>query len=375
MEHPKVTRINLLVVSDYRDTLNAVRPEGRWFVELANHYGYQITVMTFREGANYLPELEAAGIRIIDWHPASKYGKADRAGIRAELQRGDYDILHLFNNKAIAAGVAAAKGWPGKVITYRGYTGNVHWWDPSAYFQHLNPRVDLITCVSPSVKEHFDRQLFFDPSKSVVVSKGHDPAWYSDVAPLDLHAVFNIPAEKVVVLILANAQKAKGMRYFGGAIRRMPAELPIHFLFVGRDLESTELLVDLADSPYHDQEDFTFLGHRTDALSILAASDINVLPSIKEGLNKVLLEGMFLGRPTIMTDISGNRGLGIDGETALIVAARDEDALVEAIVRLVEDRPLRDKLGTAGKAYITEHYRAERSAEALNRAYRQVIKG
>jgi len=133
---------SLLVVSDYRDSLNAVRPEGRWFTGLVRDYGYSVTVMTRRDGANYIDELEAGGVRVIDWHPESKFGAADRDGIRAELKTNHYDLLHLFNNKSIVAGIRAAKGWPGKVLTYRGYTGNIHWWDPGAYFQHLNRRVD-----------------------------------------------------------------------------------------------------------------------------------------------------------------------------------------------------------------------------------------
>ena len=366
--------LNLLLVSDYRDSLNAVRPEGRWFVELAREYGYRITLMTRREGANYLPELEAAGVRIIDWHPETKFGRADRDRIRQELQQGEYDILHLFNNQAIAAGIRAAKGWPGKVVTYRGYTGNIHWWDPGAYTQHLHPRVDMITCVSQAVKESFDRQLFFDTNKTVVVGKGHDPAWYAGVQATDLHTAFDIPRDRLIVIVVANARRMKGMDYLGTAIRRMPAELPVHFLFVGRGLEETELPVDLADSPYHDAEDFTFTGFREDVLSLLAGADISLLPSVKgEGLSKVLLESMFLARPTIMTNIGGNKGLGVDGETALIVPARDEDALVDAVVRLVEDGALRHRLGPAGAAYIRQHYRAEQSARELDAAYRRVM--
>ena len=365
---------SLLVVSDYRDSLNAVRPEGRWFVELATRYGYRIAVMTRREGANYLPELEAAGVRIIDWHPESKFGRADRDGIRDELRSGDYELLHLFNNKAIAAGIRAAKDWPGKVVTYRGYTGNIHWWDPGAYTQHLHPRVDLITCVSQAVKDSFDRQLFFDSYKTVVVGKGHDPAWYAGVEATDLHAAFDIPRDRLVIIVVANARRMKGMDYLGTAIRRLPAELPIHFLFVGRGLADTELPVDLADSPYHDAEDFTFTGFRDDVLSLLAGADISLLPSVKgEGLSKVLLESMFLARPTIMTDIGGNRGLGIDGETALILPARNEDALVNAITRLVGDAGLRQRLGPAGATFIREHYRAERSAAELDAAYRLAL--
>ncbi|PPK85595.1 glycosyltransferase involved in cell wall biosynthesis [Neolewinella xylanilytica] len=365
---------SVLVISDYRDSLNAIRPEGQWWIRLSRDYGYRITIMTPRRDANYLEELEAAGVRIIDWHPESKFGRRDSDRIRRELDEGHYDMLHLFNSKAVAAGLRAARGWSGKVATYRGYCGNVHWWDPTAYLKHLNPRVDLITCVSQAVKDDLDGQLFFDSEKTVVVSKGHDPAWYADVAPLDLHREFNIPAGRLVLIVVANGRTMKGMEYLGTAIRRLPAEMPLHLLFVGRDLDNNDLRADLADSPYHDEEDFTFAGWRPDVLRLIAAADMSLLPSVKgEGLSKVLLESMFLGRPTIMTDIGGNRGLGIDGETALIVPPRDEYALVEAIVRLVEDSSLREQLGPAGAAFVSRHYRSEQSARDLDRAYRRLL--
>ena len=362
----------LLVVSDYRDSVNAVRPEGRWFTGLVRDFGYEITLMTRRENANYLAELEAGGVRIIDWHPESKFGRDDRDGIRAELERGGYDLLHLFNNKAIVAGVRAARNWPGKVLTYRGYTGNIHWWDPGAYLQHLNPRVDAIICVSQAVKDSFDEQPFSRPEKTLVVGKGHDPAWYAGVEPIDLEAEFDIPPERTTIIIVANARRMKGMEYLGPAIRRLPPELGLHFLFVGRGLETSELLTDLADSYYGHQ--FTFAGFRPDVLRILAAADVSLLPSVKgEGLSKVLLESMFLGRPTIMTDIGGNKGLGVNGETAIIVPARDEEALTAAITRIAEDTALRQRLGPAGRAYITEHYAADRTVRNLHEAYQTVL--
>ncbi|THH39910.1 glycosyltransferase family 4 protein [Neolewinella litorea] len=365
---------SLLVISDYRDSLSGVRPEGRWFVELSRQFGYRITLMTPTKEANYLDELEAAGVRIIDWHPQEKFSSAERDRVRRELEEGQYDLLHLFNNKAVATGVRAAKGWPGKVVTYRGYTGNVHWWDPTVYLQHLHPRVDMITCVSQAVKDDLDRQLFFDGRKTVVVAKGHDPAWYTAVQPVDLHSAFNIPADRLVLMVVANARRMKGMDYLGTAIRRLPAELPLHLMFVGRGLETNDLLADLADSPYHDEEDYTFTGWRPDALELLAAADISLLPSIKgEGLSKVLLESFFLARPTIMTDIDGNRGLGIHGQTALVVPPRDEYALVNAVVDLVEDASLRDRLGPAGKEYVTERYHCQQSARDLDAAYRRLL--
>ena len=361
----------LLIISSYADSINAVRPEGRLFVGLVREHGWEVTLMT-QDGSPYTDVMKNAGVRIIDFHPTGKFEAASVAKIRKELIEGGYDILHLYNNKAIVNGIRAAKGLSVKVCTYRGYTGNISWWDPIAYLQHLSPRVDMITCVSPAVKEVFDHVPFFDANKAVVVGKGHEPAWYADVTPLDLKGEFDIPSDRLVIGIVANARRMKGMNYLTAAMRKLPAGLPIHFLFIGRGLDSKENLKDINKSSYTDR--VTFAGFRKDVLRLLRASDISLLPSVKgEGLSKVLLESMFLARPTIMTSIGGNRHLGIDGETALIVPPRDPDALAAAIIKLATDSSLRSLLGPAGRDYVHKHFSAEVSAQELDEAYRDLL--
>ncbi len=364
--------LSLLVVSSYVESINTVRPEGRWFVELAGKHGYSVTVMSERENAAYLEEMEAAGVRIVDWHPGSKWSRKDSARIGSELGRRHYDLLFLLNNKSIVAGIRAARGWAGKVMTYRGYTGNVHWWDPTAYLAHLNPRVDGIVCVSEAVRESLPGRPFLDPGKLVVVGKGHDPAWYAAVEAMDLPAEFGFPEGRTVITMVANARRMKGLEYLGPAIQLLPPELNVQFLFVGRGLETPEFETYLTDSYYAGH--YTFTGYRKDVLGIVAAADISLLASVKgEGLSKVLLESMFLGRPTIMTDIGGNRGLGINGETALIVPPRNIEALRDAIELLASDEGLRARLGPAGQAYVSEHYRAEKTARDLAAAFEHIL--
>lgn len=323
-------------------------------------------------GSPYLPELKRAGVKIIDFHPSRKFDRVAVSRIRKELTEGDYDILHLYNNKAIVNGIRAAANLPVKVATYRGYTGNVNWWDPIAYWQHLSPRVDLITCVSPAVKEVFDRVPFFSAEKAVVVGKGHDPAWYANIDPLSLDQEFGIPSDRLVIGVVANARRMKGMNYLTAAMKILPSDLPLHFLFIGRGLDGKANLREINQSAYADR--VTFAGFRKDVLRILAAVDISLLPSVKgEGLSKVLLESMFLARPTIMTSIGGNRHLGLDGKTALIVPPRDAGALAKAIIKLAKDNDLRRQLGPAGRAYVTTHFAAEQSARELDAVYRRLL--
>ncbi|NJO87202.1 MAG: glycosyltransferase family 4 protein [Lewinella sp.] len=244
--------------------------------------------------------------------------------------------------------------------------------EPTGYFQHLHPRVAMVTCVSPAVREVFTRLPGFRAEKAVVVSKGHDPAWYEGIEPLDLHSAFGIPAGRLVVGMVANARRMKGIEYLIEAIGRLAPGLGLHFLFVGQGLAEAVGQAPGQATSYADA--LTFAGFRSDVLELLAGVDISLLPSVKgEGLSKVLLESMFLGRPTIMTAIGGNRELGIHGQTAWIVPPRDASALAEALTILAQDPRLRRQLGAAGRAYVRAHFSARASAEALAAAYTKLL--
>jgi glycosyltransferase involved in cell wall biosynthesis len=324
------------------------------------------------DGSPFTKEMKEAGVRIIDFQVSRKFQKEAISRIRQELIEGQYDILHLYNNKAIVNGIMAARGLPVKVVTYRGYTGNIEWWNPIAYFQHLSPGVDMITCVSPAVKEVFNRLPFFRSSKAVVVSKGHEASWYENIKGANLQSLFNIPENALVVGIVANARKMKGMKYLVEAIRLLPDGLGLHFLFIGRGLEEACNAKMLKESHY--ANDITFAGYRSDVLELLSSCDISLLPSVKgEGLSKVLLESMFLGLPTIMTNIAGNRHLAIHGKTAWVVPPKSPAAIAEALKIFASDSELRKALGVAGKGYVSSNFSAHKSSVALDKAYRDLL--
>jgi hypothetical protein len=120
--------MKILVISDYRATVS-VRPEAEAMIGLKTEFNYDITIMTFGD-APYVKRFKEAGIRVIDFHPIKKFSWKYIRTIRNELKEGDYDVLQLFNNKALINGQLSAIGLPVKVVAYRGYTGNIHWAGP-----------------------------------------------------------------------------------------------------------------------------------------------------------------------------------------------------------------------------------------------------
>ena len=76
-----------------------------------------------------------------------------------------------------------------------------------------------------------------------------------------------------------------------------------------------------------------YLGHAEDVRPILARSHYVVLPSYREGLSRVLLESLAMGRPVITTDTAGCRQTVEEGKNGFLVPVKNSAALAEAFVK------------------------------------------
>ncbi len=81
----------------------------------------------------------------------------------------------------------------------------------------------------------------------------------------------------------------------------------------------------------------------------LAAADVVVVPSLNEGMGRVLVEAMALGRPVVATRVGGIPAVVADGETGSLVPPDDPSALARAVSGLLNDPGLRLRMGEAGR--------------------------
>lgn len=88
----------------------------------------------------------------------------------------------------------------------------------------------------------------------------------------------------------------------------------------------------------------------------LKRAAIFVIPSLKEGMPYVLLEAMSCGKAVVGSDISGINSVIVNYKNGLLVKPRDPVALSEALLRLLSDDPLRQRLGVAARFSAVNSY-------------------
>jgi glycosyltransferase involved in cell wall biosynthesis len=118
-------------------------------------------------------------------------------------------------------------------------------------------------------------------------------------------------------------------------------------------------------------ESVRFLGARDDVPDLMAACDLFVLSSSREGLSVTLLEAMRAGRAAIATEVGGNREAVADGSTGRIVPVGGVTEMAGALAELLGDPARLVALGQAGRERWRERFTAERmvgETEALYRA-------
>jgi glycosyltransferase involved in cell wall biosynthesis len=113
------------------------------------------------------------------------------------------------------------------------------------------------------------------------------------------------------------------------------------------------------------------LGQRGDPRNLLAASDILVMPSRREGQSIAVLEAMRDGRAVIVSDGPGNPELV--GDAGLVVPVGDVAALAAAFARLAADPGARARLGAAARRRYDEGFSMARFEERMEVLYRETL--
>ncbi len=165
----------------------------------------------------------------------------------------------------------------------------------------------------------------------------------------------------------------KGHREFFDAARRVRERIPgARFVAVGdRDPAKPDAIS--AGEIERAGRHVAFTGWREDVPELLAAMDVFVLASRREGMPRSAIEAAAMGKPLVLTYIRGCREVARHGIEGLLVPPGDPGALAEAIERLLRDPDLRMGLGRAARARALERFDERRVADAVVAWYRELL--
>lgn len=116
----------------------------------------------------------------------------------------------------------------------------------------------------------------------------------------------------------------------------------------------------------------TFLGWRDDVPEIMQLLDIFVLPSLNEGMGRVLVEAMAAGKAIVASDTGGIPDLIIHGHNGLLVPPKDSNRLAEAIITLLKDTHRREEIGKNGRL-LAKRYSVEFMVDKIETLYEGLL--
>lgn len=116
---------------------------------------------------------------------------------------------------------------------------------------------------------------------------------------------------------------------------------------------------DLFEIQARDVAGINFHGHTTQPLTVMAQSNVYMLPSYQEGFSIALLEALMLGKAIIASDVDSNPEIVTHQKTGLLVPPRDPQALAEAMRMFYQNPTLIKQYGEAARQEYVTNYNLE----------------
>jgi glycosyltransferase involved in cell wall biosynthesis len=187
----------------------------------------------------------------------------------------------------------------------------------------------------------------------------------------NLKKELGIPENSIIAGTAGRLVPVKGPEFLIKAARYIISRYPdAYFIFTGdgpleQDLKRRALKMGIS-------ENIIFLGWRDNIAQIISIYDIFVLPSLNEGMGRVLAEAMALGKPIVASNIGGIPDLVIHGDNGFLVPPKNPKQLAKYIQVLIEDKDKRQKMGLRGKE-MSLNFGAGRMIEKIASLYEELL--
>jgi len=213
-------------------------------------------------------------------------------------------------------------------------------WYLDRWFSKLDGRIAVSTTARNYVNTYF-------PADYTVIPNGIDTNHFDNHAlPFDAYT-----DGKLNILFVGRFEKRKGFNYLLKAYELVKQEVPgCRLIAVGPGVRLRKKYEKQVRS--HRLDDVVFTGYAaySDLPRYYTTADVVCFPATgRESFGIVLLEAMAVGKPIVATAIDGYACVLTDGVEGIAVPPRNGEKLAEALLKLINDEPLRRQMGAEGK--------------------------
>jgi glycosyltransferase involved in cell wall biosynthesis len=330
----------------------------------------QIVVCSYR-GDAFRPQLEEAGVPI-ELIPRPR--PDPRAVLRSALalapilRRESPDVVHAHNPGAAAAAALARRLARRPDIAV---VASFHGVDPGRMGRAarvLARSADLVVAIAGPPADDL-RLAGLSGSRVVVVHNGIETG--SRKAAEDVRRELDLEDAELVVSVGRYAEEKNQVLLLDALARLVPSRPRLRGLLIGTGPLKAELGERIRQLELEAEVELT--GTRLDAVDVVAAADVFVLPSDREGLPVALLEAMGVGCPVVATAVGGVPGVVEDGESGLLVPPGDAAALAAAIERLLDDPQLRARLAEKAREKVEREFSERAMVQGYEEAYLSAV--
>ena len=184
-----------------------------------------------------------------------------------------------------------------------------------------------------------------------------------------------VTRDKPMLLFAGRLVERKGVEYLLRAFAVVIKDVPSDLVIVGEGPEKERLMRLSSELGLDGKAVFRGWVSQEELASLYSQCNAFVLPAIidsrgdTEGLGVVLLEAMVYKKPVVASELGGITDIVIPEETGLLVKEKKVQELASAILRILKDPMLAERLGLGGYKRLREHFSWDRITQAWQSLY------